>query len=222
MQAQSAIRLLVIRQRLLFREALAFVLEYQPDFKVTAHVSSLEDAVRISLTTPVDCAILEFDSSQRVDLLCEMLSDLPKNVKVLVIGDIFQIQQLEALRPMVAGFLPNSANCASLVEAVRRIASGHTWRDVPYLDGSAGVGHNIYEPKFTERQQMVLHLVCEGLSTKECAYLLDVSSSSIKCTIQQLFIKTNTRSRSQLIRYTLEHLNHILSAAPRITATAGG
>jgi DNA-binding NarL/FixJ family response regulator len=129
-----------------------------------------------------------------------------------------QLQELEALRPLVAGFLSNSSNGGTLIEAIRRIASGQTWEVLPFLDGSSTLPHMKGSPTFTQRQQMVLHLVCEGLSNKQCAHMLDVSASSIKCTVQQLFLKTRTNSRSQLVRHAMEDLRHILGQRPRLVA----
>jgi two-component system nitrate/nitrite response regulator NarL len=58
---------------------------------------------------------------------------------------------------------------------------------------------------FTQRERQVLSYVFEGLSNKEIAGRIGVSESSVKATLQQLFAKTGVRTRSQLVRVTLEH-----------------
>ena len=89
---------------------------------------------------------------------------------------------------------------------MRRIAAGQSWRDLPYLDVSAALPRTRRHPNLTSRQEMVLRLICDGLSNKEISGVLGVSSSSVKCTIQQLFEKTNVRSRSKLVRVALENM----------------
>ncbi len=203
--APAVTRVLLVNNRLLVREALAGLLETQPDITIPAHVPSLRDALRmITLTAPIHCAVIEFESGS-IESLCADFIALRKSAPILLIGDVIQLQELEALRPLVAGILSNSANSGALIEAIRRISSGHTWEDLPYLDGSATLPHTRHSPVFTVRQQMVLHLVCEGLSNKQCAHVLKVSPSSIKCTIQQLFVKTKASSRSLLVRYAMEN-----------------
>ncbi len=210
MSPVSVIRVLLVRNRLLYREALAVLLESQPDLKVAAHVATVEDAARvIGLTSPIHCAVLEFESGQ-LDTFCAGLKVLRQHSRILLVGDITRYQELEVLRPMVAGILPNTSNGGTLIEAIRRISSGQTWEDLPFLDGSAALPHTRRGPTFTERQQMVLHLVCEGMSNKQCAHTLGVSPSSIKCTVQQLFLKTKTNSRSQLVRHAMEDLRYIV------------
>ena len=57
---------------------------------------------------------------------------------------------------------------------------------------------------FTEREQLVISCVFEGLANKEIAARIGVSESSVKATLQQLFSKTGVRTRSQLVRIVLE------------------
>jgi DNA-binding CsgD family transcriptional regulator len=46
--------------------------------------------------------------------------------------------------------------------------------------------------------------VFEGLSNKEIGARLEISESSVKAALQQLFHKTGVRTRSQLVRIALE------------------
>jgi two-component system nitrate/nitrite response regulator NarL len=50
----------------------------------------------------------------------------------------------------------------------------------------------------------------EGQASKEIAAQLQVSESSVKATLQQLFLKTGVRSRSQLVRVALEQYRDYL------------
>jgi DNA-binding CsgD family transcriptional regulator len=54
------------------------------------------------------------------------------------------------------------------------------------------------------RESDVLRLLVQGLANKEIASRLDISESAVKNTIQQLFAKTEVRTRSQLVRVALE------------------
>jgi two-component system, LuxR family, sensor kinase FixL len=60
------------------------------------------------------------------------------------------------------------------------------------------------------RESEVLRLVVQGLSNKEIASHLDVSESVVKNTLQQLFAKTEVRTRSQLVRVALECYRDLL------------
>jgi two-component system, LuxR family, sensor kinase FixL len=60
------------------------------------------------------------------------------------------------------------------------------------------------------RESEVLRLLVQGLTNKEIATRLNVSESVVKNTLQQLFAKTEVRTRSQLVRVALECYRDLL------------
>jgi two-component system, LuxR family, sensor kinase FixL len=60
-------------------------------------------------------------------------------------------------------------------------------------------------PALVVRELEVLRLLVQGLSNKEIGVRLDLSESTVKNTLQQLFAKTSVRSRAQLVRVALEN-----------------
>ncbi|MFB2919654.1 MULTISPECIES: response regulator [Aerosakkonema] len=57
----------------------------------------------------------------------------------------------------------------------------------------------------TPREQSVLDLVAEGLMNKEIARRLETSVRNVEKYVSRLFSKTGTNSRTELVRYALEH-----------------
>jgi PAS domain S-box-containing protein len=62
----------------------------------------------------------------------------------------------------------------------------------------------------TDRELNVLRLLVQGLANKEIATRMDVSESTVKNTLQQLFAKTNVRTRARLVREALEQYRDLL------------
>lgn len=62
----------------------------------------------------------------------------------------------------------------------------------------------------TGRETEVLRLLVQGLANKEIAVRMEISESTVKNTIQQLFGKTGVRTRSQLVRVALEEYRNLL------------
>ena len=58
----------------------------------------------------------------------------------------------------------------------------------------------------------VLRSLVQGLANKEIASRMDVSESTVKNTLQQLFAKTNVRTRAQLVRVALEQYRDLFVA----------
>ena len=57
----------------------------------------------------------------------------------------------------------------------------------------------------TPREQSVLDLVAQGLMNKEIARRLENSVRNVEKYVSRLFSKTGTNSRTELVRYALEH-----------------
>ncbi|MBD2304767.1 response regulator transcription factor [Chroococcidiopsis sp. FACHB-1243] len=57
----------------------------------------------------------------------------------------------------------------------------------------------------TPREQSVLNLVTEGLMNKEIARRLQTSVRNVEKYVSRLFSKTGTNSRTELVRFALEH-----------------
>jgi DNA-binding NarL/FixJ family response regulator len=59
--------------------------------------------------------------------------------------------------------------------------------------------------ELTPREQSVLNLVSKGLMNKEIAKELETSVRNVEKYVSRLFSKTGTNSRTELVRFALEH-----------------
>jgi DNA-binding NarL/FixJ family response regulator len=72
-------------------------------------------------------------------------------------------------------------------------------------DGKITITPTPIKIEFTPREQSVLELVVEGLMNKEIARRLDTSIRNVEKYVSRLFTKTGTNSRTELVRYALQH-----------------
>jgi DNA-binding CsgD family transcriptional regulator len=70
------------------------------------------------------------------------------------------------------------------------------------------------------RETEVLRFLVEGLANKEIAGRMDISASMVKYTVQQLFAKTDVRTRAQLVKVALERYGDFLAVSSPIVAAA--
>ena len=105
-------------------------------------------------------------------------------------------------------FLKHSSP-AQLVDAIRKVMAGEPWLDPramrSLIAGATGKSEEQRASQaLTQRERSVLQGVFEGLTNKEIAGQLQISESSVKAVLQQLFDKTGVRTRAQLVRIALE------------------
>jgi len=77
-------------------------------------------------------------------------------------------------------------------------------------ESTAAASSNQESRALNHRESDVLRFLVQGLTNKEIASRLGVSESVVKNTLQQLFAKTEVRTRSQLVRIALEQYRNQL------------
>lgn len=102
----------------------------------------------------------------------------------------------QAARKPEGGELPDIAAMAKQIEEIKALLT---------QKGSIAKTPPPIRIDFTPREQDVLNRVAEGLMNKEIASRLDTSVRNVEKYVSRLFSKTGTNSRTELVRYALEH-----------------
>jgi DNA-binding NarL/FixJ family response regulator len=195
----------------LFRESLSRLLEAESDLRIVGNCSSATEALEILKRSTVDLVLLDYDlgDEQGSSFLAESKRiGFPGRVLMVTAG-MNDAGTLRALEAGAAGIFLKHSPPAQLVEAIEKVMSGDVWLDSKAVRSLiAGANSKSEEQRASQhlspRERTVLKSVFEGLTNKEIAALLQISESSVKAVLQQLFDKTGVRSRSQLVRIALE------------------
>src|SRR5262249_14915231 len=115
---------------------------------------------------------------------------------------------VRALGHGVCGIFLKHGSPELLIEAIHKVMSGETCIDQRCIQGLVEAveteGRQARRSQLSERERDVLKGVFSGLTNKEIAAHLKISEASVKSALQQLFMKTGVRTRSQLVRVALE------------------
>ena len=206
------IRILLVDDHALFREGLSRLIESEPDFEMVAHCASVGEATTILRQKTIDLVLLDFDLGEEDGLqFIERARQRGFDGRILMLtAGMADAESVQALRMRVGGIFLKHNSPALLAQAMRKVMAGETWLDQSsiqvLIEATRHGGLDEPSPRkpFTERENQVLQGVFEGLSNKEIGARLNVSESSVKLALQQLFHKTGVRTRSQLVRIALE------------------
>jgi DNA-binding NarL/FixJ family response regulator len=200
----------------LFRESLSRLLDLEPDFEIAATCATVREALAVLSGDRIDVVLLDYDlgDDHGLSLLEELRQRAPnprsRAPRVLMVtAGMGSTGTLRAFESGTAGVFLKHSPPAQLVEAIRKVAAGEMWLDtraVPSLVAGATGKPDPQQPtqELTPRERTVLKAVFEGLSNKEIGAQLQISESSVKAVLQQLFDKTGVRTRGQLVRIALE------------------
>ncbi|MFZ9740254.1 MAG: response regulator transcription factor [Prochlorotrichaceae cyanobacterium] len=96
----------------------------------------------------------------------------------------------------------NSGGAANLADMARQVAE---IRELLMNRAPSLVTGDNLNLDLTPREQSVLNLVAKGLMNKEIARELETSVRNVEKYVSRLFSKTTTNSRTELVRFALEH-----------------
>ena len=201
------IRVLIVDDQALFRNALASLLSRESDIEVVGQCVDVETAAKMIGELQPDMVLLDVDLRGRTG--GELLNFLPTGFErpriLLVTGSEDPAEVAVILERGAHGAVSKSPDSTDLPTVIRRVHGGEIWVDPTYLhqfvsafarSGAAPDGH------FSDREREILSWVCRGLGNKEIASKLSISEAAVKAGMQRLFQKYGVRSRAQLIAVT--------------------
>lgn len=200
----------MVDDHVLFREGLSRLLEFEPDFEIAGSCGSSTEALGTLQETAVDVILLDYDLNQ--DHGAQFIATARRSGyqgKILMVTAGMSAKESSvALKLGASGIFLKHNSPGSLAKAIRQVVSGDMWVD-PKVIQLMAEGVQLGEetnpmPSLTEREQQVLQSVFEGLANKEIAMRLGITEGAVKSCLQQLFQKTQVRTRSQLVRIALE------------------
>lgn len=191
------IRILLVADVVLFREALATALSSEADLTVVGAVAAADGAVPFTQAMRTDVVIVDLDA-RRIDgdLLGKLCADLP-NCSVIALTTIANREVLRrAIESQVRGFITKDSGLEQLVDTIRRVADGERVIE----PASAVVAMLASGSPLTPRESHVLRLAADCLPVAEMAEKLCLSSGTVRNYLSVIVRKVGARNRLEAIR----------------------
>lgn len=206
MTAPAPTRVLLVDDHTLVRAGVRRILEAEPGFDVH-EVSDGHAALALLRQRPVDVLVLDLTMSglDGFEVLRRVRAAHPA-VKVLVLTMHASAEYVaRALRDGADGYLLKDSAVQDLMSAIRSVMAGRPYYSPPVQNEIAAMvrGRGRRSEPITEREREVLRHVAEGLSTKEIAARLDISTRTVESHRANLMRKLGLRSIARLTQYAL-------------------
>jgi DNA-binding NarL/FixJ family response regulator len=204
----------------LFRESLGQLLDTEPDFHVVIRCATGEDALDALAREAIDLVLLDYDLGEESGLqFIRRARDAGYKGRIFIItAGMPDSESVRALGQGVCGIFLKHSPPELLSDAIRRVMAGETWIDQrcirALVQAVEKTGETDRHKQLSGRERDVLKGVFEGLSNKEISQRLGISEASVKSALQQLFLKTSVRTRSQLVRVALEEYGALWGLRP--------
>ena len=206
------IKILVVDDHGIVREALTILIERQSGMTVVGSVANGADAVKAVLRLEPDLILM--------DLVLRDMNGLDATRRILVLRPKSQIIVLSAyhttehvyraLRAGARGYVAKEALGAELMKAISTVMSGGRFLSpgiTPLLVGDMLSGALSKSPmeSLSARERQVLQRIVAGASSADIAAHLCLSRKTVDTYRGRLMTKLGVENRSALIRLAVEH-----------------
>ena len=190
------IRILIVDDHAMVRFALSEAIQRHPDLILAGEAENGHSAVTLYRKLRPDVVTMDFKLPDRDgdEVVAEIRAEFPDARIVLL--SIFENSESiwRATQAGVLGYVSKGAKVAEVIKAIRHIAVGK-----PYF--SDGLEEKLAvrreQENLTPRELAVLELVATGHSNKEIVATLQVSLSTVKLHLQNIFSKLGAQDRTQ-------------------------
>jgi two-component system, NarL family, response regulator NreC len=204
------IRVVIADDHTLVRESLVAALVASGQVEVLGQAAHGQEALELCCALDPQVALIDISMPRLNGLeVVARLGKLMPEVRCLVLT-MHEDEEylLQAVRAGAVGFLLKDSPMAELMEAVTAIAQGRSFFSAEaarilaaQLQGGRGVEDRY--GSLTAREREVFHLLIEGMSTKEIARSLDISTKTAENHRARVLAKLDARKTADVILYAV-------------------
>ncbi|MCK6211407.1 response regulator transcription factor [Georgenia sp. EYE_87] len=208
MSAAGPVRVLVVDDQALFREALATLLSVRDEIEVVGEAGDGLEAVRLAAALSPDVVLMDLRMPvlDGIGATRRLHVDQPA-VRVLALTTFDEDEEVfAALRAGALGYLLKDVSADRLVEAVLAAARGESVLQpsvaakvvarFAQLDDTPAPAQPLAVP-LSDRELEVVRLVARGRSNREIAAELYLAEGTVKNHVTNVLLKLEARDRTQ-------------------------
>jgi DNA-binding NarL/FixJ family response regulator len=206
--------LLLVDDHASFREALAFMLDREPDMRVVAQAASVEQARACDNGWSVAVVDLGLPDGSGSDLVESLFQQMPEGAIVVLTASTRAAELAAAYEAGAAGVVQKTAAIGEIVEAIRAVASGRSLvesanlveilREARRHRERVAVGRQLAD-KLTPREREVLQALADGRSNREIAKQLHITVETQRTHMVNILAKLGAHSQLQALVVAVRH-----------------
>jgi len=205
------ISILIVDSQQLVRAGLREILSRQEDFEIAGDIGDAPSAIALAARSRPNVVIIEDRQPglSGIEAIRRIRAESTQTACIVLTDAEGTLQVRQAIVAGASGFLAKNASVADLIEAVRTVARGGSYLSPAatnqVIDTFRAPAHESLGSSslLTSRQQEVLRLIAEGMSTKEIAAELGISEKTAQTHRAKLMGRTGIRKASGLVRYAI-------------------
>jgi DNA-binding NarL/FixJ family response regulator len=212
MRLVGTIKVLLVEDHALMREAVKIVFEETEDMELVGEVADGRELLPLLKRVEADVILLDVQLPGLDGLGClEALAEHHPDIKTAMLTAVDDAQVIEsAFRRGADAYILKSVNPFDLPAAIRQMLDGSVIHRQPSVQGGAAAPR---AAGLSEKEVVVLAELCHGYTNKEIAARLWLSEQTVKFHLRNVYRKLGIKSRTEALRYAYDH-DLVALAAP--------
>jgi DNA-binding NarL/FixJ family response regulator len=193
---RSPIRVLVVDDHPLLRDGISALIDGQGDIELCGEASSGAEALDRyrELRPDITLMDLQMPGMNGFDAVVAIREEFPQARIIVLTNYQGDVPARALLRAGASGYLLKSGVRTQLLEAVRRVHSGSTYVQSEILEDFEQ--HPVSE-HLNGREIAIMRMVAQGLTNKEIARGIGVSTETVKVALKNVFFKLDATDRTE-------------------------
>jgi NarL family two-component system response regulator LiaR len=204
------IKLLIIDDHPMMREALTTALAEEKDMQVIGEASNGVEGIKLALECSPHVILMDLlmPGMDGLEAIARILEVRPE-ARILVVTSLEDEEKvLAAIQAGALGYFPKTAPRTFLLEAIRKIADG-----IPYLPSGIALklfkgvrgmkvpAKSAIDEPLTSRQEEILALMGEGRSDQEIAKTLHLEEATVRSHVHRILQRLGLENRAQAVAH---------------------
>jgi DNA-binding NarL/FixJ family response regulator len=207
----NPIRVVIADDHTLVRESLVSVLNASGECTVVGEAADGMQALEKALALRPDVMIVDVSMPHLngVEVVRRLRAELPETRTLVLTMHEDEEYVLHMVRAGASGYLVKDSPTTELIAAVRSLHAGRAYFG-PYA--AKILAEQIHRPeraiedpygRLTSREREVFHLIVQGLTTKEIARRLEISTKTAENHRGHVMEKLDARNTADVVRYAV-------------------
>jgi two-component system invasion response regulator UvrY len=192
------------------RRGLQLIINAQSSWRVVAEVAAADDVLPALRNNAADLLVLDvaLDRRSGIDLLPGIRSEFPSLPTLMLSMHDEEQYALHCLRAGASGYIQKDSSPEELVEAMRRVGTGHAYFSSAVMDQIATEivrGSGTPHERLSTRELEVFRLIASGQSVSDIAESLHLSVKTVSTYRTRVIEKTGFRTNADIITYAIRN-----------------
>jgi DNA-binding NarL/FixJ family response regulator len=213
-RTEQPIRVVLVDDQLAFRQPLALMLMREPDLIITGQAGTVAEARPLLPETDIALIDLDLPDGEGIEVIRDLHAVNPQAIALVLTGYGTNVTAARAVEAGAAGMMHKTRPISEVVEAICQVHAGEALLSVrETMELLRLITRHRHQERaiqaiiarLTPREREVLQALASGLTDREIANQLIVSTETVRTHMVNVLHKLEVDSRLQALVFAVKH-----------------